>query len=58
MRNWRYVLLILPLLALTAGCAGTPAQPDTGAALDQTAAGVHAAANQPDTGTESILSPC
>jgi len=35
MRNWRYVLLILPLLALTAGCAGAPAQPDTGAALDQ-----------------------
>ena len=37
MRNWRYVLLILPLLALTAGCAGAPAQPDTGAALDQAA---------------------
>ena len=36
MRNWRYVLLILPLLALAAGCAGAPAQPDTGAALDQT----------------------
>jgi murein L,D-transpeptidase YafK len=37
MRNWHYVLLILPLLALTAGCAGAPAQPDTGAALDQAA---------------------
>jgi len=37
MRNWRYVLLILPLLALTAGCAGAPAQPDLGAALDQAA---------------------
>jgi murein L,D-transpeptidase YafK len=35
MRNWRYVLLILPLLALTAGCAGAPAQPDTSKALDQ-----------------------
>ncbi len=37
MRNWRYVMLILPLLALTAGCAGAPAQPNTGAALDQAA---------------------
>jgi len=37
MRNWRYVLLILPLLALTAGCAGAPAQPGIGASLDQAA---------------------
>ncbi len=35
MRNWRSGLLILPLLALAAGCAGTPAQPDVKAALDQ-----------------------
>jgi murein L,D-transpeptidase YafK len=35
MRNWRYGLLILPLLALAAGCAGTPAPPAAKAVLDQ-----------------------
>ncbi len=35
MRNWRYVLLILPLLVLAAGCAGGPGKPATGVALDQ-----------------------
>jgi murein L,D-transpeptidase YafK len=35
MRDWRSVWLILPLLALAAGCAGGPGMPATGAALDQ-----------------------
>src|SRR5208337_5452432 len=29
MRNWRYGLLILPLLAALAGCAGAPERPPT-----------------------------
>lgn len=29
MRNWRYGLLILPLLAVLAGCAGAPEKPAT-----------------------------
>ena len=29
MRNWRYGLLILPLLAALAGCAGAPEKPAT-----------------------------
>ena len=27
MRNWRYALLVLPLLAALAGCAGAPEKP-------------------------------
>ena len=35
MRNWRAVLLILPLLIWVAGCAGGQGKPDAGVALDQ-----------------------
>jgi murein L,D-transpeptidase YafK len=35
MRNWRFALLILALLAMAAGCAGGQGKPDAGAALDQ-----------------------
>lgn len=35
MRNWRNILLILPLLALLAGCAGAPAPAEKAALLDQ-----------------------
>lgn len=35
MRNWRYALLILALLVMAAGCAGAPAKPEAGVALDQ-----------------------
>ena len=35
MRNWGCILLIVPLLAAVAGCAGGPGKPDTGIALDQ-----------------------
>lgn len=35
MRKWRYVLLILPLLVVLAGCAGAPEKPAVTAALDQ-----------------------
>ncbi len=35
MRNWRYFLLILPLLQLAAGCGGAPAKPATNVALLQ-----------------------
>jgi murein L,D-transpeptidase YafK len=33
MRNWRYGLLILPLLAALGGCAGAPEKPATAVAL-------------------------
>ncbi len=35
MRNWRFGLLILLLVALTAGCGGGPPQPAAKAVLDQ-----------------------
>ena len=35
MRNWRDVLLILPLLAVAGGCAGGQGKPEAGVALDQ-----------------------
>ena len=35
MHNWRAVLLILLLLALATGCAGSPVKPDKGVALVQ-----------------------